>query len=405
MRILWRSLRQPAYRKRLKERLGFYPIKLEKCIWIHAVSMGETIAAVPLIKSLQKNMPHTPILITSMTPTGAKQVKTIFGDSVYHVYLPYDLSGAVKRFYHAMNPIIGVIIETELWPNLIAIGQQKKIPLCLVNARLSERSMRGYKKVASLTRSMLQQLTIIAAHGQADAERFIALGAQKEKVIVTGNIKFDLELNHDLLDKVAALRALLGADRFIWIAASTHEGEEEIILEVHKQIRVYSKDALLILVPRHPNRFDAIAKLAGQSFNTVRRSQTQPVTAETAVYLGDTMGELLLLYGVADVAFVGGSLIPRGGHNMLEPAALGKPILTGTHVFNFKEISQLFIAEKALTKVADIGALTQELKLLILEPPLRTQRGAQAKKVMKANSGALLKQLEIINAIINEADS
>lgn len=401
LRLWWRSLRQPAYRQRMGERLGYYPQQLEKSIWVHAVSVGEVIAAIPLIKALNSRYPHLQMVVTTMTPTGAERVKTAFGDKVIHAYIPYDLPSAVQRFINHMHPVIAVIMETELWPNLLAITKKNNIPVCLVNARLSEKSAKGYQRIASLTQKMLCQLDLIAAHGHADANRFIALGAPKERMTVTGNIKFDIELPAELTAKTQTLSAMLGKHRFIWIAASTHEGEEEIILAAHKIIRQQDPHALLILVPRHPDRFDAIAKLAEQSFMTSRRSKQQTCTGETAVYLGDTMGELLSLYSVADVAFVAGSLIPRGGHNMLEPGALGKPILTGIHLFNFAEISELFVSANALIKVNDANSLAKQLILLMQQPEERKLMGARALKVVAANRGALAKQIEMVSQKIH----
>jgi 3-deoxy-D-manno-octulosonic-acid transferase len=400
LKLWWQSRRSPAYKERISERLGFYPIQLEKCIWVHAVSMGETIAAAPLIKNLIARYPSIPVLVTTMTPTGSLHAKKLFGDTIKHVYLPYDMPDAVKRFLNAMHPVIAVIIETELWPNLLSACKQKQIPVCLVNARLSEKSALGYQRIASLTREMLNHIDVIAAHGEKDAERFIALGALREKVQVTGNIKFDLNLPTELQAQSAELRALLGKDRFVWIAASTHEGEEEIILAAHQLLRATHSDALLILVPRHPDRFDTITKLSEQTFTTVRRSSLLACSPETAVYLGDTMGELLLMYGAADVAFVGGSLIPRGGHNILEPGALGKPLLSGPHLFNFKEISELFILAKALILVNDTAALTKQLQLLASDKPLRTEVGDHARIVVEKNRGALNKQMKVIEEVL-----
>lgn len=396
IRLYWRSRKQPDYRQRLGERLGYYPFKLKKCIWVHAVSVGETIAAIPLIKALQAQYPALPMLVTTMTPTGALRVKAAFGDSVTHAYIPYDLPSAVVRFLDTMNPVVAVIMETELWPNVVAACRKRQVPVCLVNARLSEKSARGYQRIAILTREMLQGLAVIAAHGQADAERFIALGALPERVLITGNIKFDLELPPELAALSATLRDALGKNRFIWIAASTHAGEEELILAAHKVLREKHPQALLVLVPRHPDRFDTIFELCAQTFVTKRRSLQQACTPDTAVYLGDTMGELLLLYGAVDVAFIGGSLIPRGGHNMLEACALEKPVLTGPHLFNFAEISELFINAHALTKVSDASTLANELIQLRENDDARTQMGQRGLQVVAANRGALAKQVSVI---------
>lgn len=402
MRLVIRSFKLPAYRARMGERLGFYPMKFPYCIWVHAVSVGETLAAVPMVKALRKKYPSVPLLVTTMTPTGAERVKSAFGDDVQHAYIPYDTPDAMHRFYNTMRPLIGIIMETELWPNLIAIGHQKEIPLCLVNARLSEKSAKGYGKIKSLTRQMLNGLSAIAAHGQVDAERLLALGAPSDIISVTGNVKFDLHLPDDLLAKSSALRQQWG-DRFTWIAASTHEGEEEIILAAHQSLRTVIPSALLILVPRHPDRFDNIAKLCSDTFPTRRRSKAESVESDTAIYLGDTMGELLLLYGAADVTFIGGSLIERGGHNMLEPAALDKPILTGPHLFNFAEISELFLRDGAMLKVHDAKTLADKLRQLWESPEKRQQMSTQARKVMSTNRGALRKQLQVVTHFIDNA--
>lgn len=401
LRLWWRSRRLPAYRKRLTERLGFYPFALKKCIWVHSVSVGETLAAVPLIKQLKIAYPDLPILMTTMTPTGALQVKTTFNDSVHHAYIPYDFPGAVKRFLGNFHPVVCIIMETELWPNLLHACHKNSIPVCLTNARLSAKSARGYRSIASLTREIMRNITVVAAHGQVDADRFIALGMPKERTLVTGNLKFDLELPLGISQNSEVLRNQLGKDRFVWIAGSTHEGEEPIILNAHQQLRKRYPQALLILVPRHPDRFETVAKLCANTFVTQRRSQQINCADTTAVYLADTMGELMLLYAIADVAFVGGSLIPRGGHNMLEPGALGKAIITGPHLFNFAEISHFFIAANALTTVTDAKTLAVELIRLVEDPIERVQRGVRAQQVVDNNRGAVAKQFAVIKTLIN----
>lgn len=402
MRLLWRSRKEPAYRRRWGERLGCYSFTLQKSIWVHAVSVGEVIAATPLIRQLQKDYPTFPILVTTMTPTGAARVKAAFGDEVLHVYLPYDVPFAVTRFLRAMKPVIGIIMETELWPNLLSICHQHKIPVCLTNARLSEKSMRGYKRIGHFTRQILRKLTMIAAHGKVDAERFIALGADKEKVHVTGNMKFDIQVQPELYDSAKKLRAELGNHRFIWIAASTHEGEEELILQAHRILLKSQPDALLILVPRHPDRFELVAKMANNLFKVVKRRTDGFPGREVAVYIGDTMGEMMLMYASSDVAFVGGSLIPRGGHNMLEPAVLSKPVITGPHVFNFAEISDLFVQGDAIYKVSDTDSLAKVLVELAADKPLRDAAGARAAAVVVNNRGALTAQVDLIRQIISK---
>lgn len=402
LKLLWRARRQPEYRERIAERLGFTQLNLSKSIWVHAVSVGESIAAIALIKPLQSICKDIPIIVTTMTPTGAAIIKQAFGEGVIHRYIPYDLPSFMSRFLNQTNPEIGIIMETELWPNLLACAAKKGVTMCLVNARLSQKSAQGYARIPGLTKSMLHCLSFIAAHGEKDAQRFIDLGANPSTVSITGNIKFDLVLPKDLPEKGKSLRDFLGKDRFIWIAASTHEGEEEQILAAHQQIRLMNPKALLILVPRHPNRFTTVSKLCEQSFKTIKRSSGESLEDKTAVYLGDTMGELLLLYCACDVAFVGGSLIPRGGHNMLEPAALGKPIMTGPHLFNFAEISELFIQANALKRVSNAKELGKSLIKLSQQPAEREAMGAHALRIVEENRGALSKQLELIKAYIQK---
>src|SRR3990167_6826272 len=297
LRLLWRSCRLPAYRAHWGERFGFYPFRLEKCLWVHAVSMGEVIAALPLIRTLKNRYPALPIVITTMTPTGRERVRLALGNTVHTVYLPYDLPYAVKQFLKATHPVLGIIIETELWPNLLHYCYRNDLPLCLANARLSSRSMRGYRRILGMAKPMLQAFTAIAVNSQQDADRLIALGAPKERVQVTGNIKFDIKIEPALLQQGKALRQWLGQERLVWIAASTHPGEEEIILAAHKELLTHCREALLILVPRHPDRFEAVAALCAKTFSVSRRSivPTTPHCA-TTVFLGDTMGELLLFY-------------------------------------------------------------------------------------------------------------
>jgi 3-deoxy-D-manno-octulosonic-acid transferase len=396
LRLLWRSRNAPLYRQRILERFGFCPHIFNRCIWIHAVSVGETIAAIPFIKTLKARYPDIPILVTNMTPTGAARVKAALGDKVLQAYVPYDLPDAVARFLKRVNPSVAIIMETELWPNLFAECKTREIPIMIANARLSEKSARGYRSIAGLTREMLQSVDVIAAQATADAERFIALGIPKERVHITGNLKFDLEIPQDLPEKSKALRMQLGNDRLIWIAASTHQGEEEIILAAHRMIYEKNNNALLILVPRHPERFDAMTTLAmQQGFHVVRRSQNQSCTPDVNVYVGDTMGELLLMYSVCDVAFVGGSLVPVGGHNMLEPAALGKPILTGPQLFNFAEISQMLFAAKGMIQIENANQLAERVTEFFGNENYRNEFGNHARGVVEANRGSLAKQIQL----------
>lgn len=401
IRLLWKSRKLSDYRKRFPERLGFYPVKFEHCLWVHAASVGEALAAIPLIKALQRRFPDLPLLVTTMTPTGASRVKAALGDSVTHVYVSYDFPDAVSRFLSAMNPVVGVIMETELWPNLIAACNQRHIPVCVVNARLSEKSARGYQRVSSITKELLKNINIIAAQGEADAKRFIALGADAARVVVTGNLKFDLPLPDDVLQKGEQLREQLGEDRFIWIAASTHRGEEEKVLATHAALLKKYSNALLILVPRHPDRFDEVSALVSKNFTSIRRSTHKSSAIDTSVYIGDTMGEMLLFYAASDVAFVGGSFIPQGGHNILEVALLRKPIITGEHMFNFAEMTDLFKSQQAMLQVSDEQALANILIQLADDASQRKSLGDRAYALMQANGGALQKQVDVIADFIS----
>jgi len=401
LRLLLRSRRAPEYRRRWAERLGITPFQLEKCIWVHAVSVGETLAAVPLIKALKANYPQIPIVVTNMTPTGAARVKAAFGDAVLQTYIPYDAPDAMARFLSRVNPLVGVVMETELWPNLFAGCKKRKIPMVITNARLSPKSAKGYEAIGTLTREMLTAVHILASQGIADAERFVALGMPKEKVFVTGNLKFDLELPSDLAAKSSVLKTQLGSDRLIWVAASTHPTEEEIVLSAHKKIREKHPRALLILVPRHPDRFDSVRELVQQQgFKIASRSRNEICTPETDVYFGDTMGELLLMYSVCDVAFVAGSFAKIGGHNMLEAAALDKPIVMGPQLYNFAEISEKLLSAQGMVKVQNGDELAETVSRLFADENYRKQTGDHALSVVEANRGALKKQLELIQSLI-----
>lgn len=399
LRLLWRSRRAPLYRQRLGERLGFCPERLTQSIWIHTVSLGETIAAIPLIKILKERYPQSTMLITNMTPTGSERVKAAFGDSVWNFYIPYDLPDCVARFLKHINPQVCIIMETELWPNLFAACKAHDIPLVVTNARLSEKSAHCYQRVKPIVTEMFTAITILAAQSQADADRFIELGMPREKIRVTGSLKFDLDIPEQLSEQGKQLRAQLGVDRPVWIAASTHPGEDELILTAHHRIRQKLPNALLLLVPRHLERFDSVAALVQQQgFSLVRRSQQVPCDEETAVYLGDTMGELMLLYAACDVACIAGSFAPIGGHNIIEPAALHKPIVTGPQLFNFAEISELMLQAEGMLKVQTTEELAVAVLQLLEDPSYRQRMSENAFTVVEKNRGALKKQVELIHA-------
>jgi 3-deoxy-D-manno-octulosonic-acid transferase len=346
---------KPKFGQRWKEHFGLTP-KLEtteRPIWIHAVSVGESIAATPLIKELKKQNPTQPILVTTTTSTGAEQIAKL-GDLVEHRYMPIDFGFAVKGFLKAVRPKQMLIIETELWPNTLNTVHNAAIPIIVVNARLSEKSCKNYAKVQPLFNLLTPCLDKVLCQTESDAKRFERLGIEENKLFVTGSIKFDIQISDDVKEKGKALRTELGKTRPIWIAASTHKGEDEQVLEAHKKILESHPDAILILVPRHPERFDDMYDLCQQQgFETARRTSQEEVTISTQVYLGDTMGEMLTLIGAADICFMGGSLIGDkvGGHNVLEPAALGVPVITGPSFYNFTEIVNLLV-ENSLCEVA-----------------------------------------------------
>ncbi|MGE8418567.1 lipid IV(A) 3-deoxy-D-manno-octulosonic acid transferase [Pseudomonas sp.] len=404
LRLFLRSRKAPAYAQRIGERFAInLPAMRTGGIWVHAVSVGESIAAAPMIRALLQAYPQLPITVTCMTPTGSERVRAMFADEprIQHCYLPYDLPWAAGRFLDHLQPKLAVIMETELWPNHIHQCAKRGIPVALANARLSERSARGYARFAGLTRPMLAEMSLIAVQTETEAQRFLQLGARPECVQVTGSIKFDLSIDEHLLPRARDLRAQWQASqRPLWIAASTHEGEDEVILAAHRQLLEHHADALLILVPRHPERFNSVFALCRQQLATVRRSTGEPVKADTSVLLGDTMGELLFLYALADIAFVGGSLVPNGGHNLLEPAALSLPVLSGPHLFNFLEIAAMLREAGALQEVDDAQGLAAEVRRLIELPQDAQRMGDAGRAVMKANQGALQRLLDGLERLI-----
>ncbi len=397
LRLYWRGRRDPAHRQRWRERLGCIPPWPEPgCLWLHAVSVGETRAALPLIRALQERDPHRTILVTTTTLTGSRQVREALGDQVQHVYAPYDLPGAVRRFLSRTQPRLAIIMETELWPNLLHQCAAAGIPILIANARLSERSMRGYARIGWLTTPMLQHITLIAAQAEADAERFRALGAPR--VEVTGNLKYDLALPDDLAEQGRQFRReWLGENRLVWIAASTHLGEDEPVLDAFARLRESWPELLLLLVPRHPERFDRVAELCRQrGFSLTRRSEKQPCSVETTVFLGDSMGELLQFYAAADLAFVGGSLVPTGGHNVLEPALLALPVLFGPHMFNFTEAGERLLQAGAAWPVGNAAELAIAVDRLLADPALRRNAGQRGRAVVEQHRGALAALLTLI---------
>lgn len=405
IRLWLRARKAPAYAKRIGERFTYgMPTLQSGGIWVHAVSVGESIAAAPMIRALLERYPALPITVTCMTPTGSERIQALFANEprIQHCYLPYDLPCAAARFLDRVQPRLAVIMETELWPNHIHQCAKRGIPVALANGRLSERSAKGYGRLRKLTAPMLAEMSLFAVQTEAEAQRFRYLGARAETVEVTGSIKFDLTIDPQLLQRAAELRSQWQAqERPVWIAASTHEGEDEVVLDAHRRLLANHPDALLILVPRHPERFNSVFDLCQrEGFATVRRSTGANVVAQTSVLLGDTMGELLFLYALADSAFVGGSLVPNGGHNLLEPAALAKPVLSGPHLFNFLDIAAQLREAGALAEVDDAQGLAVEVQRLF-ELPRDAQRMAEAGlAVMRRNQGALQRLLDGLGRLI-----
>ena len=405
IRLWLRSRKAPAYAKRIGERFSYgMPSLRPGGIWVHAVSVGESIAAAPMIRALLQRYPQLPITVTCMTPTGSERIQALFASEprIQHCYLPYDLPCAAARFLDHAKPKLAVIMETELWPNHIHQCAKRGIPVALANGRLSERSARGYGRFSKLTAPMLAEMSFFAVQTEAEAQRFRDLGARPQTVEVTGSIKFDLTIDPQLLQRAHELRGQWQAlERPVWIAASTHEGEDEVVLDAHRRLLANYPNALLILVPRHPERFNSVFELCQrEGFATVRRSTGANVEANTAVLLGDTMGELLFLYALADSAFVGGSLVPNGGHNLLEPAALAKPVLSGPHLFNVLDIAAQLREAGALAEVDDAEGLAVEVQRLF-ELPRDAQRMAEAGlAVMRRNQGALQRLLDGLGRLI-----
>jgi len=405
LRLILRSKGSPAYRRRWSERFGYISqVKYESTIWLHAVSVGEVQAALPLLQSLREKYPGKPVVVTTMTPTGSERVREILGENVIHVYVPYDLPGAVQRFLNRTRPCLTIIMETELWPNLFYFCRRQKIPIIVANARLSERSARGYRRFHRLTRQTLQLVSAFAVQADADASRLIELGADITSVHVTGNIKFDIKIPASLYEQAQALRREWGQYRPVWIAASTHEGEDEIVLEAFAKVRQEVSQVLLVLVPRHPERFANVAALCGtQGYKVMMRSERQLCDSTIDIVIGDTMGELRLFYGASDVAFVGGSLVPTGGHNVLEPAAMRLPVIFGPHMFNFDEISRLFLQADAAIKVNDAQGLARAVTVFLTNTQQRLETGEKAYEVIEKNRGALEKMLVIIDRFYCQA--
>jgi 3-deoxy-D-manno-octulosonic-acid transferase len=399
LRLWWRSRKSPAYNRRWRERFALenVPKEWQHGLWVHAVSVGEVLASVPLVKAIHQQYPHLPVVMTTMPPTGSARVKANFADSVFHVYVPYDIPGVINRFLNKVQPRAVMILETELWPNILHYCKKRNVPVMMANARLSEKSFLGYAKFAKATKDMMSAITILATHAKADAERFAKLGMDENRITVTGSIKFEIKIAASILEQADVLRNQLGGNRLNWIAGSTHEGEDVQVLEAHKTVLKDFPNALLVLTPRHPERFNNVYELAKkEGFNVARRSAGEPCTTDTQVYIGDTMGELMLFFAAVDLAFIGGSLVNSGGHNLLEPASLGVASLTGPSNFNFADITKMMLNAKAVRQVDNSYALAQQVINLFHHSTARAEMGERGRQVIEQNKGALGAHLALL---------
>ncbi|BBJ00665.1 3-deoxy-D-manno-octulosonic acid transferase [Ferrigenium kumadai] len=401
--LLWRGRKQPEYLQHIGERFGFYSRPSGKpVIWLHTVSVGETRAAATLIKRLREKYPDYQLLLTHITPTGRAASEQLYGDDVLRVYLPYDYPFAARRFLRHFKPQLGILLETEIWFNLIHASHEAGTPLLLLNARMSEKSARGYARFARLTRTALGELAAISAQTADDAKRLSQLGASN--VSVMGNLKFDIEPPSAMLELGKQLRAQFGEDRKVLLAASTREGEEALLMDALTQVDL--PGLLLVIVPRHPQRFDEVAALLKKhSLRFQRRSEGRPVAADTQAVLGDSMGEMFAYYAACDVAFIGGSLLPYGGQNLIEACSVGKPVLIGPHTFNFAEAAKQAIAERAAIEIQTAHELAAAAKELLNSTPQQAEMGLAGKKFSQKHGGATVNAIRLAKAHIKHRSS
>ncbi len=404
--LFWfvKSLLNKSYLDRLTQRFGFsYPKMNSGSIWIHAVSVGEVQATIPLVNELKYHYPNKEIIITTVTPTGSEQVKNIFKGTVRNSYIPFEVNFAIKNFFNSINPSVALIMETEIWPNLYKECGTRGIPLILVSARISGKSLVNYKRFLPLFRDTLSHGILIAAQSQIDADRFLALGACEDRTWIMGNIKFDFKVPEEIITKARTHRSKIFSGRKIWIAASTHDPEEEIILEAHKKISNKIGNILLILAPRHPERFAKITQiLKDDEWTYSKKSDDQDIPESCQVLLVDTIGELLFFYACSDVAFVGGSLFPVGGHNLLEPASIGLPIITGAHTFNQKEMTDRLSQANALRIAHNSNSLSSNVIFFLKNPDESKNIGHKGKLIVENNKGAIKSLMKRLSIIIGE---
>jgi 3-deoxy-D-manno-octulosonic-acid transferase len=403
----WKSIWQPDYRGRLGQRLGFVePQATPGSLWLHAVSVGEVQAAAGLIRVLRQRFPDVPVVVSTVTPTGAQRAKTLFGESVRHCYLPYDLPGAVNRFLDRIQPRVAIILETEIWPTLYDALGRRRIPLVIASARLSTRSVDRYRRLASLFRETLSHGVLIGAQTAADAERFRAIGAAPARVEVTGNVKFDIEIPAATVAAGREFRARCARQRPTWIAGSTHDGEEDAVLAAHAAVCERHPSALLILVPRHPQRFDSVrALLRRRGTEYAQRSSGAEPRASDSVFLVDTLGELQMFYAASDVAFVGGSLVPIGGHNLLEPAVLGLPVLSGPHTQNAQDVADLLQQRGALRLVRSKEELALRVADWFDDPEIARSDGARGLAAVAQSRGSVERLVAMIAPLLGGSEA
>ena len=399
-----RGFANRSYWEKISQRFGAgYPRPVGGCIWVHAVSVGEVQAAIPLVRALMERFPERHLMITTVTPTGAARVRRLFGDKVEHAYLPFETPHAVTNFFDATQPHIALVIETEIWPNLYRECGQRAVPLILVSARISPKSVQSYRKFLPLFRETLSHGIVIAAQSEADADRFKLLGAAPKRTWVTGNIKFDIEMPDATLAQGSALRRDNFEDRPVWVAASTHDREESQVLQAHRIVQREFPNAILVLIPRHPERFSAVrSMLHREGARFLSRTDGTPCTSDAEVYLVDTMGEVPLFYAASDIAFVGGTLVPVGGHNLLEPAALKKPVVTGPHLYNTQDIADKFSKVGASIVVDDGEQLGAAISRLFADQKTADEVGKRGFELVQQNRGALSRLLELIEPLMKK---
>ena len=402
LHLVLRGLRNPAYLRRWPERFGVFDAPAQQGgIVIHAVSVGEVNAASALIRSLARTYPDRPLCVTTFTPTGSDRVRDLFSDEVFHVYAPFDTPGSVKRFFSRVRPGLLIVMETEIWPNLYVEASRRDIPVMIANARISEHSFGGYRRLRRMTAFALSHASRIAAQSDMDAYRLTEIGADPARLEVTGNLKFDVSLSTSLIDEGKAIRHEWGVERMVLLAGSTHEGDEAVIFPAFTTLLQSFPTALLVLAPRHPERFTRVAQQArAAGLGVSLRSEGMSCPASSSCFIIDTMGELQRLYAACDVAFVGGSLERIGGHNVLEPAALSKPVLVGPHTFNFEDITAQLVSTHAALRVYDANGLAETSARLFKDPELRGRMGQAGRDLVKSGQGALARTLQIVEELL-----